>query len=740
MKIKRSAIDTIYKKEMSISLNNETENIILMVNHNFYKKRDQENHSIFLNIVNSDSNFSLTSKNDKILSLEVSSSSYKECESQVKNLIKTVEKKINIGMSESLQDKIKSLNEELKKEEAIKITVNEKYLPKKVIIPTKPSVHVSKRGDNTSNKNRLSFKDKFNQIPLVYLVRKLKEMDLIEVVGPEKNGEEDFYWVTLPNAAKASKISILSDRTIERGKVKKFMFCRDMNNGILTSTTAYGLLYKLQQNKVFGELSVFDVTQKIMKEYGGFKDLPTVDEKNEKLKMGDSGDYIDILHIEKPSRMPSVYNIPKKAQEYKDFLVNVRKIDEDIVTREFKNKSIITGVFAGCENYTEFGMGFFALTYLDQDDKEKMSSRTFEKFKLDQDNKIQKRHLKNIKIQGRSHIIRSDNPKSTVFTEAVIDNYSLENIFKISEQVNEKDYHYVGLTSVGNIIGWLENNLGVKLSFNHPKEGQKLELNVTDITKSVTPVDDQVKAKEKIFKSFEKENIHFIMNTKFPSIAQESEKSLAKLEKIMNEINPNLKINVIKFGKGEKIDYNNYSKGEDSTDFLIDNSNIDEFLKENNISTVGIENDLKVVITKETEVHTPVNKDNMDLVNEIRKRFVDLTNTESMTFAFDNDTAALSKIKHLVKFCELLNLESNVMIPTFEHKINDNNDILKTYKGLMEKGSNLEAKDLVENFVSQLNKNKNKLPNNFEEKYKISAEIDKRISKEKNKKKKKVSP
>ena len=193
-----------------------------------------------------------------------------------------------------------------------------------------------------------------------------------------------------------------------------------------------------------------------------------------------------------------------------------------------------------------------------------------------------------------------------------------------------------------------------------------------------------------------KKRLHFIIDETQDWLKKEGDKSLFRLSNTLKELNKDIKINVLRITdpKNRKIDLNDFSKGDGCDDYILDTTNINEFLKENNIKTTYVGkakeqgNVYDVVITKNKEKSIPMTKDTKELIEKIRNRFVQLTKTESMTFSFDNDIAALPKLPHLKKLCDLLGLESKFLIPTFAHKINDNNDILKKYKSLL-----LEKKD-----------------------------------------------
>ena len=71
------------------------------------------------------------------------------------------------------------------------------------------------------------------------------------------------------------------------------------------------------------------------------------------------------------------------------------------------------------------------------------------------------------------------------------------------------------------------------------------------------------------------------------------------------------------------------------------------------------------------------------------------------------------------------------------YKINDNNDVLRTYKDLQANSRKDEASKLLDGFINQLSTNKNKLPVEFDKIMEYSKKIDEEKKKEKASKKRK---
>ena len=535
------------------------------------------------------------------------------------------------------------------------------------------------------------------------------------------NGNETFYWIDLPDGT-SSKVSMLSRSAVESGFVgKKYGMTRDVTKSKLSSTSAYGFIKRLESEGVFGDKAAYDVIQEVISDNGkkSFNQFPLVNEGEGKIEMGESGGFISIVNLQLPSRMPSISYSKKSRSEllYKEYLVKERKIDADIIERDFSNKNICVGNFYSCINYTKYNLMLYSLSYIDA---ARAKLKTYETVSMGKDGKMDRGHLKNIKIKGRSHIIKSevDKPKSTIFTEAVVDNYSLENIFRLSSGFNEKDYNYVGLTSVGNIQGWLEYNLNIKINFKEDKDTGSPIFDISYIQKKLEEVEDQVVAKEKLAEALKTKRLHFVVDELKPWTKKEGDRSLYRLQKTLAEIDSSIVVNVIRLNdKNKQIDLKNFSNGEGCMDYILDSSNLNDFFRENNVNTTYLaqEKAYSVKMTKRIENFIPLNAESVEVLGKVRDRFISLTNTDSMVFAFDNDIAALPKLTHLKNLCELLRLDFSVMIPTFEYNINDNNDILKKYRELIVLNKESIANNLIEQFSKQIINNKNKLPDNFEE-------------------------
>ena len=736
--IQREAVSPIDNKIISISLNNENHNLLIQSFYNAYKKDGEIKDNVYIELVKTKNPGVRNSNDETIIKIELDVPNKAETLKNTRGFVKNIENLINKNMNQSLKEKVKLVEKLLEKysdklaKNKNPIYINEDF--KEKVVKQAPIYQNS--GNTTSgnynNKNGESFKDKFNRIPLAYVIETLADMNVLSLEQEKKpNGDEDFYWIESDNLPKASKVSVLAIRTIENQSgdiLNKYKHCRDLNNSKLTTSTAMGLLYSLQREGCLKGREVGDLAGEIIKHKGGFKAFPLVDEENEGLVMGEEGNVIDIVSLKTPSRLPNIYRT-KNTQDYKDYLIQQRKISPEIIEREFKNGNIKTGTFTSHKNYTNINVGLFTLGRFDN------SKKTFEKINFDRDGKLNRGHLSNISIKGRSHIIKNQNAKATIFTEAVIDNYSMENLMELSNSHNSKDYNYVGLTSVGNITGWFENNLDIKIKMKEDKKTGNLETQIFHIERSKVEFEDQESELKKIAKAINSKRIHFVMDKTKPWKEEKSKQALNLLQQTLKAVDPEIKFNIeVLDSKNFRLDNNKFEKGENPTDYILDYTNVEEFVEQNNIQATEVNvakktYEIKAVQTKERWVE--LTEDNIKKRQEIKQKVFNMTGNTNFIFSFDNDMAALPKIPHLKAVCEFFKLGYSSTIPTFQYGINDNNDILKTYVDFKQNGKNKEANQILEQFLSQIDTNKNKLPFGFEDLVKKSTAIELAKKKEK---------
>lgn len=648
---------------------------------------------------------------------------------KINEIYKSIDTILHTNFELSLSEKIENIYKLLINEKIIEdnFFIDSNYRLKEIKAPVNNDIpkkqYINNHNNNPSdNKGKFtkSFNDTFNEIPIVYILESLYALGHINIEkGPEKNGDEAFYWIEMPNESKSSKVSVLSRDSLEKKKsskiIQKFNMIRDLNNNVLTTESASGFLSRLKDNGLFPDKEIFDIKQELIKSKGGFSGFVRIDKDKEEL-IGEGGETLNITSIDYPSRMPTVY-YGKKVEEFRSYLINERKIDADIIDKEIKNKQILTGLFADFNNYVEFGMGFFKLKYFNND-----YESTYEKFKLNKEtNKLERKHLSGVQIKGRSHIIKGSTPKMTVFSEAVIDSCSLYNLFKLSSKINEENYNYVALAGVGNIKGWLEYNLGISLN-SKTKDELKNTPNIDRIyiiEKQKVIIDNQEKKKEDLRSVLSDKNLYFIKEeTNNTGLNKIIEGKIFLLQSVLKHISPDIKLNIVVVNDKQKIDYDMFQKAtkeSESKDYILDKTNIDVFLLNNGIEAKYDSTKKQYIISffEEVQKEIPLKEDNIEMITKIRERFIQLTGTDSIGFAFDNDTPALKKCEPLEYLGNVLGLKPTFLIPTFNFGINDNNDMLKAYKKLNEEQQSQQANYIMNSVEQQILRVGTGLPNNF---------------------------
>lgn len=735
----RKPIDNI---NISISLNNENHNLLIQSFYSAYKKNGEVKDNVYIELVKTANQGVRNANDETIIKIELDVNNKQEALKNTRGFVKNIENLINKDMTQSLQEKVKIIEGLLKKysdrlsQSKNPIYINEDYKEKQVLQSPKNNNN-NKKGNNYYNNKGESFLDKFNKIPLAYIIETLAEMNAISLEQEKKpNGDEDFYWIESDNYPKASKVSVLAIRSIENQSgavIDKYKHCRDLNNNKLSTTTAMSLLFSLQKEGYLKGMEAGEAVSQIIKARGGFKAFPLIDEENETMSMGEGGEVIDIVSLKLPSRLPEIYRA-RNTDEYKNYLIKERKISSEIIEREFEKGILKTGTFATCQNYINSNIGLFTLKYFQG------ASKTYEKINFDKvTGKLNRGHLKNIGINGRSHIIQNENTKGTIFTEAVIDNYSMENLMQLSPSNNSEDYNYVGLTSVGNINGWFEHNLNLKVKMKDNKETGVAETQIMYIERKELEYEDQEKELEKVAKAIKTKRLHFVFDKRKPWKEKNSTQSLYRLQKILAKIDPEIEVHLINLdNKNYRIDYNKYDKGDNTKDYILDDTNVKDFFEKNGIIAKYDKEtkDYDVKVVQKKEKWNELTDENVEIKNNIKQKIKDLTGNTKFIFSFDNDMAALPKLPHLQNFCEFFGIDYSFTVPTFQNNINDNNDILKTYVELQQCGKSQEASQLLEQFVSQIETNQNKLPYNFEDIKKQSTAIEYTKKKEEGKKKK----
>lgn len=735
--IKKDRKKPVFEKDIKLKMSDQIVDISLKAYCIDYLK-NLEDKTVY-NIILTDNNTKKTILNIEHPNSEIVNNLYNE----IDVILHT---NFNLSLMEKLENILKIIEEKnILTNDPNFLFLNNDYKIKKALNyenkTTYTNYNKNEKNINSQNKKySKTYNEMFNEIPIVYIIETLHNIGYINIEkGPERNGDEAFYWIEMPNQSKSSKVSVLSRDSLEKKKsskiLQKYMMIRDLNNGVLSSDNASGLVSRLKDNGFFDDKEVYEIKKELIQSRGGFNGFLRVDKENQEV-IGSGGEIFTVTGVDYPSRLPNVY-YGKKVEEYRDYLVNIRKIDADIIDPEIKNKQITMGLFADFNNYVEFNMGFFKLKYFGNE-----YDVSYEKFKLNKEtNKLERKHLSGIQIKGKSHILKGKDPKMTIFSEAVIDSYSLYNLFKLSNNINQENYNYVALAGVGNIKGWLEYNLGISLNFKTNEEFEKSKNGerVYLLNKEKIIVENQEKKKNDLKAALSEKNIYFIKEeTNNEKINKMIDHKIFLLQNVLKYISPDIKLNIVVVPEKQKLDYDMFqktTKDSESKDYLIDKTNVDTFLLNNGIEAKydSTLKEYKITFFEEISKDIPFNETNTDIIEKVRKKYIELTGTDSIGFAFDNDTAALKKCEALDYLGKLLGLKPTFIIPTFNFGINDNNDMLKSYKKLMEEHQNQQASYIMDSVEKQVLRVGYGLPPDFEKIMNKAKEIETKKKIEENK-------
>lgn len=702
-------------------------NLLLVVYFEKFKRElNIKNHKI-LNLLVVDETFSRNENEELIVGYKkeiitnVDNNDFNNIFSKIRDI--TLNKQL-----ESLEDKIKEINLVLKSDKNKgNIVITKKYEK----VENKPFIY-KPREFNRTDFHESSEISIFNSIPSFVALEALSELKFISIVGKlvKNSGGEVFYNVMLnsPTAILKNdtmKISVLSRKSYESGiNLNKAGIVNDvksfMPKGKGYGTGAVKIVKAFEQMGCFGEplknddedfvekqnKLAINILNQIVDLVGGIKGF---EENHKNIQLHAK----TIYNYERVPRMPQKNN--KFIEEFRDFLINERKIDKDIIDREIDNGNIYSGNFNNTFNNFFTKQLFFALK--DKNFKQQPSSaeRLFFLNLDNKDKKLNKIHIKS--TQGLAYGILNKEPKMTWFTEAVIDNLSLENIFKESKNHNEKDYNYISVQGCNNFIVWLKNVIGIGFSITENDLQEYGEVYTYKKIKEEREIKDS--DKERLKEGIKNINIHYINDKNKISL-----NNLKKLKDFFKQIGFNKKIieHEVKF-LGGWIDMKQFdqTKDEDNRDYIIDNTNINDFFIKSgiNFSLDKENNEYKFSIISEKEIFKNLTKNDDEKIRLIRKKLISVLGTDSLGLSFDNDLSGLQYCKGFKAMCTLLGVKYAILVPFFGKDINavvtpsvalkvmnDNNDIIKRIKLLKsKKNGDVLSQNFIKSILEQINFN-----------------------------------
>lgn len=406
----------------------------------------------------------------------------------------------------------------------------------------------------------------------------------------------------------------------------------------------------------------------------------------------------------------------QRSKDAKEFFINFlaekRMIDRQIIEREFRKGKFYVANYMNKDNTFTFEPDLFVGMNETSINGGNLSAERF--IYNEEKNKLEKIHIRSRK--NLTYSVMNDNPKMTFISEASLDALSLENLMKIASnltsKINERDYNYVSVMGCGNIISWLEDNFNV--SFDHNKDDLMSDDVKVYHVKNILEYQEVDEASLKLMtEQFKKINFYYhFPNAKKHTV--EDDENYKLLKEFLNFVNPNIKLKVLdgffkpsQYKNNEDSSYNNY---------ILDKTNVQLFLKESGISFQKKSNNYNFFRVFSTKEKTEINKDSVEMIEEIKRLLVSKLGTENLCLAYDNDVAGMAYIKGFKKMCNILNIKNSVLIPQFTNDINyevgvsdlttkyfnDTNDILKEYKRLLKNKGFEESKKFIYDYIRQI--------------------------------------
>lgn len=660
----------------------------------------------------------------------------KEYDTFIKNLIKSkgdeIVKNVNsiINFDFDVEKKLTEYFDTLKQEN---LGIKQKHISnnKNNIVETKSS-YVQKNSETSENNKTLSrfYSKKYNNIPIEIMISILAKNKILEIERIENSGKEKKHYIRIVKADKNAIISAV-DNTKLAGitKASKLFGFRDFIGTVKDGIGSFGFIKNLEQVGAFGipldnekeeDLNLY--AEKIESIYEEFNILELLNSDDYKDILASSLDVMNnlanITTIEISERVPllqpSVHD-----QKWFEFLTEVRKIDSDIVQESFDQKALFTSNYINSYNSFFKGIMAFTLKYPEDINKTYDLYRQVEyAFVLNETKKLKKMHMKNRNKNGMGFILDSDNTKQQkgiVFCEAAIDTMSMKNIFRLSNLVDDNEYKYIGLSSCNNLTSFFEHNFSISLNTTIEKDGSKSYKGFFVDKKEEKGGKLSDEELQKIKNNLNDNDFIFINDG-----SEASERALYLLQSFLKTVGldeSKIKIENVK----SMNDYINYSKYKytDSSNkkFLVfDYTNVATTIKENDIIIGGTKNNIEFYKRKTKTEYIEINNNNNksnELILMINRLINEKVGNGKLILAFDNDMAGLGYVDKFKFICELINRDYAVMIPPFFadknikfndenylNYINDNNDIVKKYKEIIESNNGLpNAVDIAQNFI-----------------------------------------
>jgi hypothetical protein len=465
--------------------------------------------------------------------------------------------------------------------------------------------------------------------------------------------------------------------------------------------------------------------KKVEKRYGINSDDLGVLEKNEFIEGGSifKLTHFDRLPLDNTSRISKYTPIKNAHNEWKNWLIDSRKLSEESVNELYKRKLIYVGQASISKKLdkVEPSDDRSEMVRIRQEQNALQENSVFKTqlnfIGLDKDGipsfaeglrkifnkeknieEIKKQHLHKTSPFGSAFKLIQDNPKVTIISEAVIDGISAWDLFKMAGYKGT-DFNIVATGGTSHMHGFFDDNFSLKIQFN--RESKEMELLFIE--------------KEEFIKELDEDRLKFLKDRlelwRFNYVTDASENipdvklKLAALEPIIGG----------SFMVHEQKDKNLTFWEKDATlqhkDLMFDYTNLDKFLILNGLKLEKNEDGIGYNVKDYyiSKNHVELNDDNRKIVlSEIEKQF----KTTSIALAYDNDEAGQKYFPLVDLLKEKLGIEVYDLTPKklkiseglkYQNKV-DVNDILKTFKKYLENDV-LEAQNLLEDFIQPYDPN-----------------------------------
>lgn len=509
-----------------------------------------------------------------------------------------------------------------------------------------------------------------NNIPIFKLLEIMNSNGQINILKTEKNGREEiFYKIELRTRAGKShmlKISTQSPENFELSGLtpKSIMFSEVYfeENG----RGAVNLVKIFEQLGFFGApLNLTDEDEKKRQNSLTFNFV-----RSEVIPKLDTSDFdygasVDVSNsLSTPSRLP--LKMPNSCEKIIDYLINERKLDQNIVWPLIKSGDIYGGTLIDYSkgNKVTMRQNFFALRNMSG---EHISSERL----YFRGNKLNKLNISDAILKGNSFEIhgKSKKKRMTVLSEAAIDAMSVKNLFD-EKGFNTDELNFFSIQGAAHFKSWFEKRCGFEIRTREDdieKYGLASWVNYEDSFEAITKDNAS-----HIIKGFENKKIVFLDMGDSP----EAINNAKAVSKAFKEIG----VSFLKQSIKKRSEFIDYKDPKNENTYFIDATSIGSFLESNNISI----NKGKALFLRRKRVESPINFDDPKEKEEVVKRVKKAIGSEALCLSLDNDYDGLKFYKPIMQLSEKSGLKCLFLLPPRikmgDGLSKDNNDTLKLIK------------------------------------------------------------